>query len=60
MPGLEYRLMNSERFVGNPIPSPNPLNSWEALMAANAGAVCDNDRRKIVMLSRAAAEEDGD
>ncbi len=49
--------MKLTRYAGNPILSPNPANSWEALVATNPGAWLDPETGKVTMLYRAAGAD---
>lgn len=47
-----------QRYSGNPILSPNPSNPWEALVATNPGAWYDEESGEVILLYRAAGDDD--
>lgn len=46
--------MRLKRYEGNPVLSPNPDNPWEDLAVFNPGAWYDEERRRVLLLYRAA------
>lgn len=55
--GLGAEGFRLERYRGNPIVSPNPLNAWEALVTTNPGAWYDRESGKVMLLYRAAGND---
>ena len=45
------------KYVGNPILSPNPKESWESFCVLNPAVIYDDKNRKFVMFYRAAGED---
>lgn len=50
--------MKLERYQGNPILSPNSQNHWESLVTTNPGTWYDPESRQVIMLYRAAGDDD--
>ena len=46
--------MKLKRYEGNPILHPNPANEWESLAVFNPAAWYDEDKKKVLLLYRAA------
>ena len=49
--------MKLTRYAGNPILSPNPANTWEAMVTTNPGAWYDEATHQVTMLYRAAGDD---
>ncbi len=49
--------MKLQRYIGNPILSPNPKNAWESLVTTNPGAWYDEKEGLVWMLYRAAGND---
>jgi predicted GH43/DUF377 family glycosyl hydrolase len=46
--GTETNIVKLERFIGNPILSPNPKNSWESQSTFNPGAIYEEGKVHLV------------
>lgn len=50
-------MIKLKKYEANPILSPNPENEWEARCVLNPAVVYDDERKKFVMLYRAAGND---
>lgn len=49
--------MRIDKYIGNPILTPNPENEWENLCVLNPGVIYDEENQRFVMLYRAAGND---